>query len=98
MGSNAFNTLPLLIRARQICVYPQLIKKQIPKQITIVDSVVLTAKYVKLFLIKHYLSNTNKQQKLSSEYYVSDKLEQFNKLASIFLNKSITNIKHVNLQ
>jgi glutamate racemase len=79
--------------------YPLLIntiKKNIAKNIVVIDSANIVAIYVKNFLNKKILNTSTKNQKYI-KYFLTDKSIQFNKLASIFLKEDPLDIEYIKL-
>ena len=83
------------------CTHYPLFKKTIQNNmnsnVLIIDSAKETAKYVSKYLLKKQLLIKEKNNSLVDEYYVSDKPEQFNSLANIFLNIQNIKVRHVTL-
>ena len=70
----------------ELCNNPQ-------KNISIINSAEATAKYVNKYLLNKSLTTKLKSNNLD-EYYVSDKPEQFDNLADMFLGIKNINVKY----
>ena len=83
------------------CTHYPLFKKTIQNNmnsnVLIIDSAKETARHVSKYLLKKQLLTEEKNNSLVDEYYVSDKPEQFNRLANIFLNIQNIQVRHVSL-
>jgi glutamate racemase len=97
LNKEKFSTIDVLILG---CThYPLLIntiKKNISKNIVVIDSANIVAIYVKNFLNKNILNTSTKNQKYT-KYFLTDKSIQFNKLASIFLKEDSLDIEYIKL-
>ena len=82
------------------CTHYPLLKKAIGaymgSDVLLVDSAESTAREVKRILNKERIGNGH-HPKGSSEFYVTDSVEKFKKLGSLFLNRQIDEVHHIDL-
>ena len=74
-----------------------LILESIKNNISIVDSSIETAKYVKKYLKQNCLLSNNSRAK-TNKFYVSDDPRKFSLTAKLLLNENLNNIKSIELQ
>ena len=90
---NASDIDTLILGCTHYPVMQNIFNKIINKNISIINSAEATAKYVNKYLLNKSLTTKLKSNNLD-EYYVSDKPEQFDNLADMFLGIKNINVKY----
>ena len=67
------------------------------ENVALIDSGRETARYALHLIEKYHLANPQKEHG-TCEYYVSDNLDNFSKIAGIFLGKAVSNVQQIKIE
>ena len=79
----------ILLGCTHFPVFKQLLTKLLPTHVQIVDSAASTASALKIALEQNSLLNTSEQSSAKVQYLVTDSVQRFQKVGSIFLSETI---------